>query len=197
MYSVKNVPSILEAIQRAGVPPKFTYDFFSKQLGFTSSSDRPIIPLLKALKFIDDSGVPLDRYKRFKDKSEAGPALAEGLRDAYADIFASDQAAQNLRTEDLTGIFARVSGKSEAVAEKMATTFKAFCNQADFDAPRGQGTDSATPSPESTESADAGVESLAHHPLLLHHDIHVHLPVSTDMAVYDAIFGSLRRTLAT
>jgi hypothetical protein len=194
LFSTKNVGNILDAIQRAGVPPRFTYDFFNKQLGFPSSSDRPIIPLFKAMRFIDESGVPTDRYRRFKDKSVAGAALAEGLREAYADVFASDQQAQNLRPEELKGLFARLSGKSETVAEKMATTFKALASHADFAAQaasNGSGPDvSKEEEEERPEEVHAELRGLQ-----LHHDVHVHLPVSTDIAVYDAIFRSLRQTL--
>jgi len=199
LQSAKNVAPIFEAIQRASVPPKFTYDFFSKQLGFPSSSDRPMIPMFKAMGFIDDSGVPLDRYKRFRDPSQAGAALAEGMREAYVDVFAADQKAQNMSAEALKGLFIRLSGKSEPVAEKMATTFKALAAHANFDAV------AATPPPDSQEQEQREEplreerledrEELARSALRLHHDVHVHLPVSTDIAVYDAIFRSLRQNL--
>jgi hypothetical protein len=193
LIGVKNVGAIFEAIQRASVPPKFTYDFFKTQLGFTSSSDRPFIPLLKAIGFIDDSGVPLDRYKRFRDPNQAGAALAEGLREGYADVFAADAQAQNMKVEDLKGLFMRVSGKSESVAEKMASTFKALAGHADFSA-------TTPPAPPAAEDQERGERleertALDRVPLRLHHDVHVHLPISTDTAVYDAIFRSLRQNL--
>ncbi|MCB1736088.1 MAG: DUF5343 domain-containing protein [Gammaproteobacteria bacterium] len=46
MPSVKNLHSILDAIQKAAVPDAFGIDFL-KDMGFTSSNDRSIIKVLK------------------------------------------------------------------------------------------------------------------------------------------------------
>ncbi|HLX31602.1 MAG TPA: DUF5343 domain-containing protein [Gaiellaceae bacterium] len=199
LYSVNHVPQILEAIQRAGIPSKFTYEFFSKQLGFRSSSDRPFIPLLRQMGFLDDAGAPTERYRRFKDKSLAGSTLAEGLRDAYADVFASDQDAQNLTIDELTGIFGRLSGKSESTAYRMAATFRALASHASFEVsarePEG-GEEADIPNIGDVVDDEQPSDGRRISGLKLHHDVHVHLPVSTDIAVYDAIFRALRQNLA-
>jgi hypothetical protein len=197
-----NVASMLAALQRAGVPERFTYDFLQKQLGFTSSSDRPIIPVLKALRFLDDSGAPLDRYRRYKDPSQAPLVLAEALRDAYADVFAGDQNAHTLSSTQLTGMFARLSGKGEGVSQKMASTFKALSDLADFSAVPGE---HAQPLDTAEEAGQAASSPTREAPstlltggggaLQLRHDVHIHLPSSTDIAVYDAVFRSLRENL--
>jgi Family of unknown function (DUF5343) len=203
MTSTKNLTSILAAIQKAGVPPKFTYDFL-KKLGFPSSNDRPIIPLLKAMRFLDEGGVPLDRYKRYRDIPNARAVLAEGMREAYSDVFAVDQQAQDLDQEALKGIFARISGKSDRVVEQMALTFKTMSTYADWEAtpePEEQlpteeeGREDETPTPASSAD-DTGTppphdRSLAR--LNLHHDIHIHLPITDQISVYDAIFRALRQ----
>lgn len=63
LTSAKNIRPILEDIQRAGVPSRFTYDFL-KQLGHPSSANRPVIGVLKALRFLSDNGEPTERYRR-------------------------------------------------------------------------------------------------------------------------------------
>jgi Family of unknown function (DUF5343) len=204
LTSTKNLSSILAAIQKAAVPPKFTYDFL-KKLGFPSSNDRPIIPILKAMNFLDEGGVPLDRYKRYRDIPKARAVLAEGMRHAYSDVFGVDQQAQNLDPESLKGIFARISGKSDRVVEEMAATFKALSSHADWD---------ATPTPEDQEQQLADEQEEADETptpessanetsppprdprlgrLNLHHDIHIHLPITDQISVYDAIFRALRQ----
>jgi hypothetical protein len=204
MTSTKNVGNILQAIQKAGVPPKFTYDFL-KKLGYPSSNDRPIIPLLKTMKFLDSTGKPLERYRRYKDIPNAPAVLAEGIRDAYSDIFVVDQQAQALDDEALKGVFARVSGKGDRVVEQMALTFKTLSSFANWDAPPavdeepdGEG---ETPSAEATPPASLGTPDgpppmtparRSSH-LNLHHDIHIHLPITDQIAVYDAIFRALRQ----
>jgi hypothetical protein len=192
LTSAKNLDGILAALKKAGVPGKFSYDFL-KQLGFPSSNDRPLVPVLKAMRFVEDSGVPLDRYKRFRDESQSKAVMAEGLRDAYSDVFAINQQPHGMSAEELKGVFARLSGKSDAVAEKMALTFKALSRHADFTAvPSADGAFPATRDlPAMDENGD---EPPA---LRLHHDVHVHLPASTDVAVYDAIFRALRQNLGS
>jgi hypothetical protein len=197
LTSVKNTRAILEAMQKASVPKKFTFEFL-KQLGYPSSGDRPTLPMLKALGFLDEGGVPTDRYRRYKDPSVARASLAEGMREAYADIFAIDQAANERTVNELKGMFARVSDKGDSVTAKMAMTFNAFADLADF---------STSPSDTSVEDVGDRVEVdegevdrtevvERHGRFTLRHDVHVHLPVSTDIAVYDAIFKSLRENLA-
>jgi hypothetical protein len=198
LTTTKNTQAILDAMQRAGVPKRFTYDFL-KQLGYGSSSDRPMIPLLKALGFLDDGGNPTERYRRFKDPSLARAVLAEGLRDAYADVFAVEQQAQGKSVNELKGVFARLSDKGESVTAKMATTFKTLADRADFTA--------APPTqPEPADEKQEEKEDRTPEPppapngrgqgtVTMRHDVHVHLPVTTEIAVYDAIFKSLRENL--
>jgi hypothetical protein len=197
--STKNLDGVLAAIQKASVPPKLTYDFL-KKLGFPSSNDRPIIPVFKSLRFLDGTGTPLDRYKRFRDPSQAGAVMAEGIREAYADVFGVNQQPQGLTPEQLKGVFSRLSGKSDSVAEKMALTFKALAGHAVFDAAQV-----ATPEPLITPLSSDGTEAetpdeQSQPPSLgtlqLRHDIHIHLPVG-DIAVYDAIFRALRQNLGS
>jgi hypothetical protein len=186
-------------MQRAQVPERFTYEFL-KQLGFASSSDRPMLAVLKALRFLSDSGEPLERYRRFRDPAQAGVVLAEALRDAYADVFAVDQRADRLPQQELRGLFARLSGKGESATEKMAATFKTLATRANFDAVAMDdevvevaSEPQATPAPaEPAPSTAPATPQLA-----LRHDVHVHLPNTSDVAVFDAIFQSLRNHLLT
>jgi hypothetical protein len=193
LTSTKNLDGILKAIRRAGVPAKFTYDFL-KKLGYPSSNDRPLIPLFKAMRFIDDGSTPLDRYRRFRDSTQAKAVVAEGLREAYADVFGVDQNAHDLTNEELRGIFARLSGKSDAVAEKMALTFKSLASHADFTTPPAEEAREPDEEPQTEPEPEEQRRELGDlPPLRLHHDIHIHLPPSDDLTVHDAIFRALRQ----
>lgn len=194
LNSVGNVPSIFEAIRGAGVPPRFSYEFL-KQLGFASSNDRSVIPVMKALRFLDDNSVPTDRYNRYRDPSLSGAVMAEALRDAYADLFTVKADAQTMNAASLQGAFKRITGKGDAVAKKMASTFRALTSLADWDAkPPSEPIDGDGAAGEG--EADSGERDVlggrAGAELNLRHDIHIHLPVTTDVKVYDAVFRSLR-----
>lgn len=211
LTSTKNLEQVLESVRRAEVPSKFTYDFL-KQLGFSSSADRPIIPLFKAMGFLDQGSNPTERYRRYKNAAESRAVVAEGLREAYRDVFAVEPEAYKLSNEQVKGIFARLSGKSDRVAELMALTFKGLSKHADFAAVLGSGANSQAEDASAPDDGGgdgtggngrknggddaAGQDAHGHRRrgggLDLHHDIHVHLPESTNVEVYDAIFRALR-----
>lgn len=184
----------MEAVRGAGVPTRFTYEFL-KQLGYPSSGDRPVIAVMKALGFLNEGGEPTERYRRFKDPAQAKAVVAEAMRDAYADVFTVDQQANTKTASELKGIFARLSDKGEAVNTKMATTFKALAEMADFKTLPAAPLEVST-SPPKAGKAPAAQPMDAEKGIAVHHDVHIHLPESTNIAVYDAIFRSLREHLA-
>lgn len=201
MHSVKNLKPMFERIQGAGTPPKFTLEFL-KSLGYGSSTDRPVIGVMKALKFLNNDGTPTERYNEYRNSTLSGRAVAAGLRDGWTDLFMADQKANEKASAQLTELFKSVSGKGEAVAKKMATTFKTLCEMADWttasipevapDATSEPPVDVVT-TPSTTP--DMGAVIRAATGLSLHHDVHLHLPSTSDVSVYTAIFRALKAEL--
>jgi hypothetical protein len=197
LHSVKNVGDIFAAVKSAGVPERFTHEFL-KQLGFTSSNDRAVISVMNALRFLDDNSAPTDRYRQFRDPSMSGAVMAEALRDAYSDLFTINENANEMSAQALAGAFKRITGKGDAVSKKMASTFKALAGLADWttgSVPTPVKREDEAPPERPVTTAPADERSVLGFPTL-RHDIHIHLPVSTDVKVYDAIFRSLREHLA-
>lgn len=194
LTSFKNVRSIMEAIQDAEAPPKFNRKFL-EDLGFKGSADRLIINVLKALGFLASDGSPTDRYIRYLDQTEAPKVMAEGLREAYADLFALKRDAQKLgRAELKSKIKSLRQGKgSDLVIGNMASTFLEFAKLADWAEPEPSSRDTEGEE-ESTSSIPAdsqGGVSIAG----LSYAIHLQLPESRDQSVYDALFKSLKTHL--
>jgi hypothetical protein len=125
--------------------------------------------------------------------------MAAGLREGWADVFLSDERAYQKTATQLRSMFQSLTGKSEPVAEKMASTFRALCSLADFSA---RSFSAAVLAPAVTED-EPPVDSLpdvtwpspAQRTLALHSDVHIHLPPTSDVAVYTAIFRALREEL--
>ncbi len=78
MLTVKNVPGVFGAVRDAGVPDRFTHSFL-KQLGFASSTDRGVINVMKSLRFLDESSVPTERYKHYRDPARGCPVARRSL----------------------------------------------------------------------------------------------------------------------
>ena len=198
LYTANNLPKILEAIQKAQVPAKFT-NAFLQALGFKSTNDRAFINVWKGLGFLDGSSTPTDHYKEFRDKAKAKAVLARQIRLAYKGLFEVDENAQNLAAESVKGKLATLTGKDDSVLKKMAMTFKAFCKEADFTVATGT---AAKPADTPTAAAEVVVESPALDQvtprlggLAFSHTIYINLPATRDIAVYDAIFKSIREHL--
>lgn len=213
LTSTKNLGAILEAIQQAKAPERFTVKFL-ESLEFKSTADRLIVGVLKSLALLDDQGRPTQRYFGFLDQTQSSAILAEAVREAYADIFAVNINAQNLSKAELTNKFKTLSqgSLSESVLEKMAATFQSLVKLADFssaptrtareqsDAPSEDGVDvedlldagAADGSPlRQTRTAVGVSRSLGG----LHYNIQIILPETRDPQVYDALFRSLREHL--
>lgn len=198
LYVVNTLPKILESIQRAQVPPKFTNSFL-QALGYKSTNDRSFINVWKGLGFLDGNSTPTEHYKQFRDKAIAKAVLARQIRLAYRGLFGVDENAQNLSLDAIKGKLATLTGKDEAVVKKMAQTFQALCKEADFSA-TAEKEPPARPAAE--VAADVVVESpaldeIAPRPpgLAFSHMIYINLPATRDIAVYDAIFKSIREHL--
>ena len=194
----KNLGAILSAIQDAQAPPKFSTRFL-ENLGFKSTNDRLIIGVLKALGFIDESGVPQQRYFEYLDETQSGRVLAQGIQEAYADLFRVNNKAHELSQKEIKNKLKTLTQgtKSDAVLDKMTMTFVALCKQADFKAPPPvvEGKKPAPPPEHPPKPSIAGGGEASTKPLNLSYQINIELPTTRDQAVYDAIFRSLKEHL--
>jgi Family of unknown function (DUF5343) len=205
MPSVSNLSKILDAIQKAGAPDAFGLDFL-KDLGFTSSNDRAAIKLLKFLGLLETSGKPTTAYKEFMDQNRSKAVLAVRLRKAYDDLFLSDKEAHTQSVDKLKGWFKTKTGAGDAVAKKIATTFKSLASYADFSQAGPASVEPSAPPPVPPPSgSEALVDSgtpkvdmtLGGIPpgLGFVYRIEIHLPDTTNIETYRSIFRAIREEL--
>ena len=195
MMQVGNIPAIFAKIRSAGTPPKFTHDFLSATLGFKGSGDRGVIKLLRSMGFLTSDGTPTSRYNDYRSNLEGGRAVADGLREAYPGVFLADTGAHERSTTELTEIFKRVSGKGEASALKMASTFKALAALGEWTSREIAPTPPAVTAAGGEAAPERPARSASKSTLSLHHDVHIHLPSTSDVSVYTAIFRALKDEL--
>lgn len=208
LTSQKNLDGILSAIQAAKAPPKFTQQFL-RDLGYTGTADRLVINMLKAIGFLNGDGVPTQRYFDYLDQTQAEKVMAEGVMDAYADLFAINRAAHEMSKPDLKNKMRTLSqGQlTDSVLDKMAMTFHALVKHGDFkavgDAPADEGGDGGGDDSgggdgegggEDERGGDEGAGRLVVDGLI--YNIQIQLPESRDPKVYDALFQSLKKHLS-
>jgi hypothetical protein len=203
LQTTKNLQSIINSLVGAKSPDRFTNKFL-EDLGFKSTNDRLYIGVFKALGLIDENGVPTSRYHQFLDQSETAKVLAVGIQEAYDELFALKKDAQNLSIDEIKGKFKTLTqgSKSENIILLMANTFKALCDAADWSDTTQSRMVPAKDSDKTKEKTTSFKEPNAEKSdcikpldLNLRYDIHVHLPETTNMDVYDAIFQSLKKHL--
>jgi hypothetical protein len=204
LTSQKNLDAILAAITTAKAPASFTQKFLG-DLGFKSSSDRLVINVFKSIGMLTDDGSPTQRYFDYLDQTQSERVLAEGVMEAYADLFQLNTTAEKMERAELVNKFRTLGeGKlTDSVLKKMAMTFKALVDHGNFDAARS-GVKEEAPVEEndgeaenggggSDESLRPGGGSLVIDGLV--YNLQIQLPESRDPKVYDALFQSLKKHL--
>ncbi len=198
-YMVANgkISQILDKIKRAAEPPKFTHSFL-KKLGFASTNDRAVIPLLKKLEFLNDDSTPTEKYKDLRDSTRFRYALGEQVKVLYADLYAINTTIHEASEEEIKGAISRVTGKDETSVGRYYATYKTLTDIAEFD--------ELTVEEEQVELTEENEEnqessSKVQLPAMnvnspdFHYNIQIHLPATTDIAVYNAIFKSIKENL--
>jgi hypothetical protein len=200
LVSTKNLNAILKKIVDGVAPEKFTVEHL-KSIGFASSSDRGIVPLLKDLGFLAGDGAPLPRYHAYRDRSRSKAVMAEALRDAYEDVFTINEVPTQQDRPAIEGLFKSKHNSSDKVAQLQAMTFYALLGNADLKA-RGVATPAVPDNvrrppaePPIEERVVDGDEPRGKLTTELHYTIQVHLPATKDIEVFNAIFRSLRENL--
>ena len=199
LVSTKNFEGIMNSILAARAPERFTNKFL-EDLGFKSSNDRLITGLLKALGLLGDAGEPTQRYYDFLDQTQSKKVIAIGIQEAYEDLFNLRRDAQNMSQEEVKNKLKTLThgSKGDSVIDNMARTFKTLCDYADWSDIAAAPHDDIHPevSPSVPQSQTQVIQAVPQtNQLGLHYNIQIHLPETTNMAVYDAIFQSLKKHL--
>lgn len=199
LQTTKNLQNIINSLVSAKAPERFTNKFL-EDLGFKSTNDRLYIGVFKGLGLLDENGVPTQRYHQFLDQSETGKVLAIGIQEAYEDLFALRKDAQTLSNDEVKGKLKTLTQgqKSENILLLMTNTFKALCDVADWTGDDNVGKTFAEDVTQDKMQEDnvTKVDLINQgRKMNLHYNIQIHLPETTNMAVYDAIFQSLKKHL--
>jgi len=194
-----NIKKALDKITNATVPPKFTQDFLATTLDMPGGGARPVIKFLKRAGFLASDGTPTDLYKQFRNPSLRGAAAAQGLRNAYAELYVANEYVHNANDKDLKGLIVQVTGleQDSKLVTAMVGSFKSLKEYADFEA-GDVGLDQQTQDENNGNGGDDQRPPLRvseHGNLRLGYTINLNLPATTDIAVFNAIFKSLREHL--
>lgn len=204
MLSTGLIPTILEKIQNARRPDRFTLDFLGTKLGHSGGSARAIIPMLKRMGFLGSDGVPTNLYDQFRNTETQGSAVAKGMKNAFRELFDRNEYVNDAKREELTGHVVEITGgtKTDTRTKAVVATFSALNKLADFEAKASENTElpsrkeiiPAADTPLGTEERATGFPG-GRVEMRVGYTINLNLPETTDPEVFNAIFRSLRENL--
>jgi hypothetical protein len=187
-----DINKFLKHIQSAGVPAKVTNNYL-ESVGFRSKNHRYLIPVMKAIGFIDSSGTPTGLWKEYRDKGKARQILGAAIRDAYPDLFATYPDANAREAEAIRNFLSARTSVAEVTLQRAVATFRALATNGDFGAAAGVSR-GEVPTPSPTDKAESAVLRTIQLPTL-NVNIELHLPATDDGAVYEKLFEALRKHL--
>ena len=209
MLSPGQIPRTFEKIQQARRPERFTQDFLETKLGQRGGSARPIIPLLKRMGFLASDGTPTTLYDQFRNTESQGRAVAEGIRNAFPDLFERNEYAYDLTKERLASLVTEITGaaKNDRTSKAVVATFMALKDFADFEAEAAEPPKEPEKKPEppieakkmvsvgEPKTAPMTVRKEDNVELRVGYTINLNLPETTDPDVFNAIFRALKEHL--
>lgn len=198
MNAYGNIAKGLTRIGNAATPPRFTQDFLATKLDLKGGSPRPLIPFLKRTGFLGSDGIPTELYKRFRNPKKRGRAAAEALRTGYRMLYEVNEYIHDVSDEDLKGCIVQVSGlePQSSTVKGILGSFKALREFASFEEADNEDVNEESHDEESDEVDEDTFEEEAFGKTLgLSYTINLNLPQTSDIAVFDAIFKSLKENL--
>lgn len=193
--SIKNA---LERIRSAATPPRVTQDFIQTKLQIKGGTGASISAFLKKIGFVNSDGTPSAIYNSFRNTQTSGSAVAEAVKIGYRELFDVNEYCYELSDKDLLSLVCQVTGAAvdSSTAKLTVSCFKNLKEFADFDAKAKESEPSMNQQAVSLPPvAHTSRETEGRVGLNLSYTINLNLPATSDQAVFNAIFRSLREHL--
>jgi hypothetical protein len=156
---------------------------------------------------VADDGTPTELYKQFRNEKKSRAAIGQSMRTLYAPLFAMNEKVYSLPDNEVRGLIVEATGgeKDSQVTKLTLATFLALKNLAEFSggSQLAELEQPKSKSPAQSESSDlqrasrtsTQEESGGDVGINLAYTINLNLPATTDIAVFNAIFKSLKEHL--
>lgn len=197
-----NVTKALNGIADAATPERVSQDFVKEILKIPSGSGNQMTAYLKKIGIAAADGTPTSLYKQFRNPATRGIAAAALLKSGYAELYRRNEYVHELSESKLKGLIIEVTGLEH---DSSAVTYTASCIKnikafATFTAHEA----AVQPAAKNEQSPATQQEGFAMQippqqsggvGLNLGYTINLNLPATSDIAVFNAIFKSLRENL--
>lgn len=195
LSSPGSIKTALDRIREAATPERVTNDFVTTKLRIKGGTGSTISPFLKKIGFVASDGTPTDLYKQFRNMSAGGAAVAAAIKHGYSELAQLNEYFYELNDKELLDLIVQATGldRENSVTKQTFSTLKALKGYADFDSkPAEHG---GLPEPSPSEYTPPHPASGGQVGLNLSYTINLNLPATSDQAVFNAIFRSLKEHL--
>ena len=194
-----NIEKALRGVQVAATPAKVSQDFVKTILKIQGGSGDQVTSFLKKIGFAAADGTPTEIYSRFRNPSTAGQAAADAIRYGYAPLFKRNEFMYELPDADLKGLIIQETGqgKDSNTVSMIFSCLKALKKFATWTVHNttSVSTVSQVEQPQQQSFADSPIGGTNELGLNLAYTINLNLPATSDIAVFNAIFKSLKEHL--
>ncbi len=168
---------------------KLGADFFRK-LGYSVSSGKALLAVMKGLGFVNDQDRPSQVWRDYADAGEGrGTVLAGAIKNSYSELFRFSSCPYLEADEEILSILKRGSKTGAKDAEAMLDTFRAVSDLADFQ--ELLACEAAGEEAEKAADVSSGVKVNPN----LQLNIQVHIDPATPEDKIEAIFRNMRKYL--
>lgn len=199
-----NVERALKAIKSAATPPSISQDFVKTILKVKGGSGNQMTAFLRKIGFANTDGTPSELYKSFRNSSTEGKAALDALKIGYKPLYVRNEYMHQLVEKELIGLVIEETGGGEdsnvvSLIVSCIKAIKKFANVSEQPA-EDKDTKAATlPIPsqqtEKVQSPHLLLQQSQRHGMNLGYTINLNLPATSDVAVFNAIFKSLKEHL--
>ncbi len=160
--------------------------------------------LLKRMGFLGSDGVPTSLYDQFRNAETQGLAIAEGMKNAFNELFERNEYVYELSREKLIEQVVEITGatREDRNTRAIVGTFLALKELADFEGPvieqpvRQTNSETSPSSQIPMKPRDtSSVAETGNVELKVGYNINLNLPETNDPEVFNAIFKALRENL--
>jgi hypothetical protein len=201
LASPGSIRTALDKIAEAATPERVTGDFVQTIIGLKGGTGGAIIPYLKKIGMVASDGSPTDLYKDFRNKTTGKRAVASAVLHGYKKLSEKNEYFYKLNDSDLKALLVQVTGakQNSSTVDQAFRTLKILKEFADFDAKPGDKQSLIPVTEDSQKERVQTTNTIEQRELGLNlsYTINLNLPATSDQAVFNAIFRSLKEFLIT
>lgn len=197
LASPGSLKNCLERIRTAATPERVTKDFVTTILQIKGGTGAALSPYLKKIGFVASDGSPTEIYKSFRNPTTGGFAAARAVKTGYAPLTNANEYFYKLGDKDLQNLIIQVTGADagDQVAKLTFSTLKILKGFATFDEPTELSELPPTNLSSMNLENDHRSPDVSKLGLNLGYTFNINLPATSDQAVFNAIFRSLKENI--